>query len=86
MNATELAAIKRLMVVINSNPDRRCPICHDVFSATVSNLKPVWSDYFDNIVCVDCAATTVRCVVCLTDIGASVSDDKAICSHCEFNL
>jgi hypothetical protein len=86
MNTTELNAIKRLMVVISLNPDRRCPICHDELSATISNLQPVWSDHYDNIVCADCATTTVRCVVCLTDIGASANDDTAICSHCEFNL
>ena len=86
MNAIELAAMKRLIVIMNENPDRRCPICHDELSATISNLQPIWSDYFDNIVCADCAATTVRCVVCLTDIAASANDDMAICSHCEFNL
>ncbi len=86
MNAQELDAIKRLMVVISLNADRRCPICHDELSATASNLKPVWSDYYDNIVCADCATTTVRCVVCLTDIAASANDDTAICSHCEYNL
>jgi len=86
MNTKELNAIKRLTVVISLNSDRRCPICHDELSATISNLQPVWSDYFDNIVCADCAATTVRCVVCLTDIAASANDDTAICSHCEFNL
>ena len=86
MNAKDLAAIKRLMVVISLNPDRRCPICHDELSATASNLMPVWSDYYDNIVCAGCAATTVKCVVCLTDIAASAIDDGAICSHCEYNL
>lgn len=86
MNTKELDAIKRLMVVISLNADRRCPICHDELSATISNLQPVWSDYFDNIVCASCAATTVKCVVCLTDIAASANDDTAICSHCEFNL
>ena len=86
MNTKELDAIKRLMVVINLNADRRCPVCHDQLSATVSNLQPVWSDYFDNIVCAVCAATTVKCVVCLTDIVASANDDTAICSHCEYNL
>lgn len=85
MNTKELDAIKRYMVVINDY-DGRCPICHDKLSATASNLQLVWSDYFDNIVCAGCAATTVKCVVCLTDITASADDDTAICSHCEYNL
>lgn len=86
MNVKELDQMKRLIKVINDNVDGRCPICHDELSATASNLQPVWSDYFDNIVCADCAATTLRCVVCLTDIAASANDDTAICSHCEYNL
>ena len=86
MNAKELDAIKRVMVIINLNAGKCCPVCAYELSATASNLMPVWSDYYDNIVCADCAATTVKCVVCLTDIAASANDDAAICSHCEYNL
>ena len=86
MNAKELDAIKRLMVIINDNVDGRCPICGDELSATIGSLQPRWSDYFDNIVCYDCATSIAKCVVCLTDIAASANDDAAICSHCEYNL
>ena len=55
MNTKDLAAIKRLIVVINDNVNGRCPICGDKLSATIGNLQPRWSDYFDNIVCYDCA-------------------------------
>ena len=86
MNAKDLAAIKRLMVVINDNVNGRCPICGDKLSATDSAYQPRWSNYYDNIVCWDCATNIVKCVVCLTDIAASAIDDGAICSHCEYNL
>lgn len=86
MNTKELDAAKRIVAIISLNDGHRCPVCSDRMSATVSNLQPVWSDYFDNIVCADCAATTMKCVVCLTDIVASADNDAAICSHCEYNL
>lgn len=93
MNTKELAAIKRLMVVISLNSDRRCPICHDELSATIGSLQPRWSDYFDNIVCYDCATSIAKCVVCLTDLdmsdygeGGHIHDGYTICSHCEYNL
>lgn len=54
MNSGELEGMKKLMVVINSNPENRCPICKDEFSLTACNYQPVWSDYYDNIVCKDC--------------------------------
>ena len=85
MNTKELDAIKRLMVIINLNAGRCCPICHDELSATASNLQPVWSDYYDNIVCSDCQASVVKCVVCLTDMQVH-GDDGHICGHCEYNL
>jgi hypothetical protein len=55
MNVKELNQIKRLMIVINDNVNGRCPNCGDELSATVGNLQPSWSDYFDNIVCWWCA-------------------------------
>ena len=89
MNTHELEQMKRLTTVINENPDRRCPICDDEL-ATLSNLQPLWSNYYDNIVCWDCATNIVKCVVCLTDLdmsdygeGGHIHDDYTICSHCE---
>ena len=60
MTNKELDLMKRLMIVINNNVDGRCPICGDKLSATVSNLQPQWSDYFDNIVCYDCATNIAK--------------------------
>ncbi len=60
MNSELLKGMKRLMVVMNNNPDNRCPICKDQFDINASNYQPVWSDYYDNIVCMDCNATAIR--------------------------
>lgn len=60
MNSELLKGMKRLMVVMNNNPDNRCPICKDKFSLTASNYQPVWSDHYDNIVCADCNAMASR--------------------------
>lgn len=64
MNSSELEGMKRLMVVINLNPENRCPICKDEFSLTASNYQPVWSDYYDNIVCADCNAIVSQDTKC----------------------
>ena len=71
MNLKELDQMKRLMIIINDNVDGRCPICGDELSATIGSLKPRWSDYFDNIVCYDCATKIAKCVVCLSDVDIS---------------
>jgi len=93
MNVKELDQIKRLMNVINDNVDGRCPICGDKLSATIGSLQPRWADYFDNIVCYDCATSIAKCVVCLSDVDISdngddngeISDGDTICSHCLYN-
>ena len=35
----------------------RCPSCGDEFDDTASQLRPIWSDMHDNIVCVTCKET-----------------------------
>ena len=37
--------------------DKVCPVCGDNYETEVSQLCPVWSEHYDNIVCVDCAET-----------------------------
>jgi hypothetical protein len=93
MNTYELEQMKRLMIVINENIDGLCPNCDDKLSATDSAYQPRWSNYYDNIVCWDCATNIVKCVVCLTDLdmsdygeGGHIHDGDTICSHCEYNL
>lgn len=95
MRVTELQ--RRLMIAINDNVDGRCPNCGDELSATVGSLQPRWSDYFDNIVCYDCATNIAKCVVCLSDVDISdygdggeifdgeIFDGDIICSHCLYN-
>ena len=59
MNLDLVKGMKRLMVVMNNNPDNCCPICGDAFSSA-SQYRPVWSDHYDNIVCVDCHESQIR--------------------------
>ena len=60
MNAADLKGMKRVMEIFNLDNNKVCPICQYPFSSTASNLQPVWSDYFDNIVCSDCNATITK--------------------------
>lgn len=32
-----------------------CPACEDTYDNTASQLRPIWSDRHDDIVCVTCA-------------------------------
>jgi hypothetical protein len=32
-----------------------CPNCRDTMDSNVTCLRPIWSDYYDNVVCLDCA-------------------------------
>lgn len=34
-----------------------CPKCLDTMDSKVSYLRPTWSDYYDNVVCLDCFET-----------------------------
>ena len=36
---------------------QQCPICGDIMTEAHSNFVPVWSEHYDNIVCIDCAET-----------------------------
>lgn len=31
-----------------------CPLCGEEYDETASQLRPVWSDEYDNIVCISC--------------------------------
>ncbi len=32
-----------------------CPNCLDTMNINVTQLRPTWSDYYDDVVCLDCA-------------------------------
>jgi hypothetical protein len=43
--------MKTLSAYIANETNGTCPNCGDELSATIGNLQPSWSDYFDNVVC-----------------------------------
>ena len=32
-----------------------CPNCEDIMNSDVTQLRPTWSDYYDDVVCLTCA-------------------------------
>jgi hypothetical protein len=32
-----------------------CPNCEDTMDSDVTQLRPTWSDYYDDVVCLTCA-------------------------------
>jgi hypothetical protein len=32
-----------------------CPNCLDVMDSNATQLRPIWSDYYDDVVCLTCA-------------------------------
>lgn len=37
--------------------DKICPVCRDTYDNEASQLRPKWSDHYDNVVCTTCAET-----------------------------
>jgi hypothetical protein len=52
----------------------QCPVCLDVMRDNVSQLKPVWSDEYDEVVCTSCQEDAI-CSWCFGD-GCKACDDE----------
>jgi threonine synthase len=71
MRVNKLQQHETLQSYIDAETNGTCPNCGDSLSASIGNLQPTWSDYFDNVVCYWCKChpmdTDTRVVRTLAD-------------------